>query len=250
MRRARVSAGGRVHDVTVRDDGMLAASGRVFEPDAVQWLPPTDPRTVVGLALTFKEHAAELGLEAPQQPVLFLKPPGSLIGHRAPVVAPSGVEYMHYEVELAVVIGKPARRIRASHARDVIAGYTIANDVTVRDFVANMYRPPVKAKGWDTFGPVGPWIEDEIEEPENLRLRAFVNNELRQEGHTADLRWSVGEIVEVITFFMTLAPGDLILTGTPPGISHVYPGDVMRLEIEKIGALENPVVTEDLSPDR
>jgi 5-oxopent-3-ene-1,2,5-tricarboxylate decarboxylase/2-hydroxyhepta-2,4-diene-1,7-dioate isomerase len=185
-------------------------------------------------------------MTSPEEPALFFKPPSALIGHRAPVIYPSGVEYMHYEVELAVVIGRTCRRVRAAGAYDVIRGYTIANDVTVRDFVRNFYRPPVRAKGYDSFGPVGPWVvEGEIEDPHALALRAYVNGELRQEGTTARLIHHIPDLVEFISAIMTLEPDDLILTGTPKGISHVHPGDQMRLEIEGIGALENPVVAED-----
>jgi 5-oxopent-3-ene-1,2,5-tricarboxylate decarboxylase/2-hydroxyhepta-2,4-diene-1,7-dioate isomerase len=199
----------------------------------------------VGLALNFADHAEELGIRTPEEPALFFKPLSSLVGHRAPVLYPPGVEYMHYEVELAVVIGRTCRRVRAAEASSVIRGYTIANDVTVRDFVTNFYRPPVRAKGYDTFGPVGPWVvEGEIDDPHALALRAYVNGELRQQGTTAHLLRRIPELVEYISAFMTLEPDDLILTGTPKGISHIHPGDTMRLEIEGIGALENSVVAD------
>jgi 5-oxopent-3-ene-1,2,5-tricarboxylate decarboxylase/2-hydroxyhepta-2,4-diene-1,7-dioate isomerase len=160
-------------------------------------------------------------------------------------VYPSGAEYLHYEVELAVVIGRTCRFVRAADAYGVIRGYTIANDVTVRDFIRNFYRPPVRAKGYDTFGPVGPWVvEREIDDPHTLRLRTYVNGELLQEGTTALLLHRIPALVEFISSIMTLEPDDLILTGTPKGISPVHPGDRMRLEIDRIGALENPVVAD------
>jgi len=182
----------------------------------------------------------------PDELALFFKPPSALIGHRAPVVYPAGVEYLHYEAELAVVIGRRCRRVRPQAARDVIKGYTVANDVTVRDFIRNFYRPPVKAKGWDTFLPLGPALVDDVPEPGDLALRAYVNGELRQEGTTRDLIYPIEELVAFISEFMTLEEDDVILTGTPKGISHVYPGDVMRVEVEGVGALENPVVAEDV----
>jgi 5-oxopent-3-ene-1,2,5-tricarboxylate decarboxylase/2-hydroxyhepta-2,4-diene-1,7-dioate isomerase len=245
MRHARFAAGGRVHR-GMWDGGVLRdAAGRAYDAGSVLWLPPVCPTKVVGMALNFADHAEELGLRSPEEPALFFKPLSSLVGHRAPVVFPAGVEYMHYEVELAVVIGRTCRRVPAAEAEAVIRGYTIANDVTVRDFVRNFYRPPVRAKGYDTFGPVGPWVvEGEIRDPHALRLRAYVNGELRQEGTTAHLIHRVPQLIEFISGIMTLEPDDLILTGTPKGISHVRPGDVMRLEIEGIGALENPVVGE------
>jgi 5-oxopent-3-ene-1,2,5-tricarboxylate decarboxylase/2-hydroxyhepta-2,4-diene-1,7-dioate isomerase len=177
--------------------------------------------------------------------VLFIKPHNALVGHRAPIVAPPGIEYMHYEAELGVVIGRPGRRIHPSEALSHVGGYTIVNDVTVRDFVTNMYRPPVKAKGFDTFGPIGPWlVEDEIADPHHLALRTYVDGALRQEGNTSDLIFDIPAIIAYISAFMTLRPGDVILTGTPKGISHIYPGDTVRIEIDGIGALENPVVAD------
>lgn len=225
---------------------LVDESGARHAHEGVMWLPPVSPGKVIGLALNYADHAEELGLEKPQQPVLFFKPSNSWTGHRRPVVFPQGVEYMHYENELAAVIGRRCRRVTAEDAADVVRGYTIANDVTVRDFVANLYRPPVKAKGWDTFGPIGPYVvEGEIDDPHSLALRTYVNDELRQEGNTKQLMWKVPEIIEFITEFMTLEPNDIILTGTPEGLSHVYPGDTMRLEIDGLGVLENPIVEEN-----
>ncbi|HEX6989403.1 MAG TPA: fumarylacetoacetate hydrolase family protein, partial [Bacillota bacterium] len=200
---------------------------------------------VIGLALNFADHAAELNMSSPEEPALFFKPSNTLVGHRAPVIYPDGVEYMHYEVELAVVIGRRCRRVSEADAMDVVKGYTMANDVTVRDYVRNFYRPPVRAKGFDTFCPLGPYlVTGEIDDPHNLSLRAYVNGELRQEGNTAQLLRKIPELIAFITSFMTLDPDDIILTGTPRGISHVHPGDVMRLEVEGLGALENPVIAE------
>jgi len=208
-------------------------------------LPPVVPSKVIGFALTYADHAQELGVPAPEQLAVFLKPLSSLIGHRTPVIYPPGVTYMHYEVELAVVIGRRCRRVREADVPDVVRGYTIANDVTARDFIANFYRPPVKAKGWDTFGPLGPYlVEEEIADPHHLELRAYVNGELRQRGTTADLAYSIPELIVFLSEFMTLESGDVILTGTPKGISPVGPGDTMRVEVEGLGALENPVVAD------
>jgi len=247
MKLARFAVAGRIHEGTVRDDGRLVAShGTTFVSEEVVWLPPVVPTKVIGLALNFADHATELQMKSPEDPALFFKPLSSLVGHRAPVVYPAGVEYMHYEVELAVVIGRRCRNMKAERADEVIAGYTIANDVTVRDFVTNFYRPPVRAKGYDSFGPVGPYLvtPDEIPDPANLELRAYVNDELRQQGNTSQLMRPVPGLIEFISMIMTLEPGDMIWTGTPKGISHVYPGDVMRLEIDGLGALENRVVGE------
>jgi 5-oxopent-3-ene-1,2,5-tricarboxylate decarboxylase/2-hydroxyhepta-2,4-diene-1,7-dioate isomerase len=250
MKIARFAAQGRVHTGRWEDEQLVDGSGRPHDPDSVTWLPPVTPTKVIGLALNYADHAAELSLQTPEDPALFFKPLSSLIGHRAAVVYPTGAQYMHYECELAVVIGQTCRRVRAERALDVVQGYTIANDITVRDFVTNTFRPPVKGKGWDTFGPIGPFLTtaDQVPNPADVNLRTFVNGELRQSGNTSLLVRSIGEIIEYITFFMTLEAGDVLLTGTPKGLSHVYPGDLMRLEIDGLGVLENPIIA-DRQPD-
>jgi 5-oxopent-3-ene-1,2,5-tricarboxylate decarboxylase/2-hydroxyhepta-2,4-diene-1,7-dioate isomerase len=246
MRLARFAFDGRLHEGIVRADGRLEVpGGATFSPDEVIWLPPlARPGKAIGLALNYQDHAAELNLQLPGVPILFNKMPNTFIGHNGHVIAPPNIEYMHYENELVVVIGKRARKVKAAQAYDHVFGYTIGNDVTVRDFVMNYYRPPVKAKGFDTFGPLGPWIvtADEIPDPGALTLRTYVNGELRQAGNTRDLIYPIPQLIEYISDFMTLEPSDMLWTGTPKGISPVHPGDVMRLEIEGIGALENRVV--------
>ncbi len=248
MRLVRFSVAGQLHSGVVDPDGNLRSSqGERYNPDEVVWLPPVEPSKVIGLALNYAEHAGELQMAPPDEPALFFKPISSLVGHGAPIIYPSGVDYMHYEVELAVVIGKRCRKVSRQDADQVIAGYTIANDVTVRDYVGNFYRPPVRAKGYDSFGPVGPALvtPNEIPDASKLELRAFVNGELRQKGNTASLIKTVPELIEFISQIMTLEEGDMIWTGTPKGISHVYPGDVIRLEIDGLGVLENPVIAEE-----
>ncbi len=247
MKLARFAVDGRVREGRLTGEGMLLASdGSDYAVSEVVWLPPAVPTKVIGLALNYAEHADELEMESPEEPALFFKPITSLVGHQAPVVYPQGVEYMHYEVELAVVIGQRCRHVPAEKAEAVIAGYTIANDVTVRDFVRDFFRPPIRAKGYDTFGPVGPFLvtPDEVEDVNALELRAFLDGELKQQGNTAQMLLSIPEQIEFISMIMTLEPGDMIWTGTPRGISHVHPGSVMRLEIDGVGALENPVVAE------
>lgn len=244
MRIARFAANGHIYEGAYIDGQLLVPGAGSFDPAEVVWLPPVAHFTkMIGLALNYSDHAAELNLQLPPQPVLFNKNPNTLIGHRGQVVAPAGVEYMHYENELVVVIGQRCRRVPAAQAPGVIHGYTIGNDITVRDFVNNFYRPPVKAKGFDTFGPLGPWLvtADEVPDPSRLELRTYVNGELRQQGNTCNFIYTIPELIEYITEFMTLEPGDMLWTGTPKGISHIHPGDVMRLEIDGIGALENSV---------
>jgi 5-oxopent-3-ene-1,2,5-tricarboxylate decarboxylase/2-hydroxyhepta-2,4-diene-1,7-dioate isomerase len=245
MKKARVIFEGREQTGIVEEDVITFTSGKSAKVGEIDtWLTPFQPNKMIGLALNYADHADELGLEKPAEPVLFIKPNSSLVGHKVPVFYPDGATYMHYENELAVVIGKEGRKIKAENAMEYVSGYTIANDVTVRDFVNNFYRPPVRAKGHDTFGPLGPFFVDASDIPDvnNLELRTYVNGELRQQGNTKDLMYSIGEIIEFVSSFMTLEPNDVILTGTPKGISHVFPGDTVRLEIDYLGALENKIV--------
>jgi 5-oxopent-3-ene-1,2,5-tricarboxylate decarboxylase/2-hydroxyhepta-2,4-diene-1,7-dioate isomerase len=201
---------------------------------------------VIGIALNYRDHAAELALAEPEAPALFLKPPQTLIGHLGRIRYPRGAEYMHYEAELAVVIGREARAVDEADALAYVRGYTIANDVTVRDFVQNVFRPPTKAKGFDTFCPLGPWlVEGEIDDPGDLRLETFVNGEVVQAGTTRDMVHGVRAMIAYVSAFVTLMPGDVLLTGTPKGISPIRPGDRVRIEIEGIGALENEVVPDE-----
>ncbi len=245
MRLARFAANGQIHQGIDEGTQLRVPGVGLFDPAAVTWLPPVARYDkAIGLALNYADHAAELKLELPPVPVLFNKMPNTLIGHRGKIIAPRGVEYMHYENELVVIIGQRCRRVRAADAQGVILGYTIGNDVTVRDFVMNYYRPPVKAKGFDTFGPLGPVIvtADEMGDVSNIELRTFVNGELRQQGRTSNFIYSIPDLIEYITAFMTLERYDMIWTGTPKGISPIKPGDHLRLEIDGIGALENEIV--------
>jgi 5-oxopent-3-ene-1,2,5-tricarboxylate decarboxylase / 2-hydroxyhepta-2,4-diene-1,7-dioate isomerase len=246
VKRARFVAGGRLETGTLVEPGLLRTDGgRAFGEEEVAFLPPTEPTKVVALALNYASHAAELEMAEPEEPALFFKSPNTWIGHRGTVIHPEGVQYMHYEVELAVAIGEQCRRVAVERALERVAGYTIANDLVIRDFVTNTFRPPLRGKCWDTFCPLGPYlVSDEIEDPQALWLRATVNGEVRQEGSTRDMVRSVAELIEYISFFMTLEPGDLILTGTPRGVSHIHPGDQMRLEVQGLGALENTVIPE------
>lgn len=250
MKNARVIVNGHYEDVSIEDNQVVTASGRRYEQHEVTWLPPVTPGTILALALNYGDHAEELELERPEQPALFPKLRNALTGHLGNIVRPHGVEYMHYENELAVILGRPARRVKAEDALNYVKGYTIANDLVVRDFVINHFRPPIKPKNFDTFLPMGPWWVDaaDIPEPHDLKLTTHVNGELRQEGNTGDMLYKIPEIIEYVSEFMTLQENDIILTGTPKGISHVHSGDEIRCEIEGVGVLENRVVAERLEP--
>ena len=230
MKLARFLAKGRVHQGVYREGLLLDEAGEAHRPEDVTWLLPFTPGKILGVALNYADHAEELGLSRPEEPALFWKPNTSLLPHKGVVLYPKGARFVHYEVELAVVVGRPMKRVRAKDALD---------------YVTNTFRPPIRAKGRDTFLPLGPFlVVEEVEDPQDLWLRAYVNGELRQEGHTSRMLYSVAELLEFISEFMTLEPYDVLLTGTPKGISQVRPGDVMRLEIEGLGALENPIEEE------
>lgn len=239
---------GRLERVELLPDGTLVgAAGRPLTESTLAWLPPIEPRTILALALNYRDHAAELNLAEPEQPALFPKFRNALVGHRGTILRPTGIEFMHYETELAVVIGRPVRRVKESEALAHVKGYTIANDLVVRDFVINHFRPPVKPKNFDTFLPLGPLLmpASAVPDPQALALRTFVNDELRQQGNTADMLRSVAELIAYVSEFMTLQEDDVLLTGTPKGISHVVAGDVIRCEIEGFMPLVNPVVGEE-----
>ena len=247
MKYARFTAGGRMLNGHLHDGKLIDAAGVAHDPDQVQFRLPVDPPKVIALALNFNDHAGELGLTQPKEPALFWKPNTTLLPHRGTVIYPRGAEFMHYEVELGVILGRDARRVKAKDAMDYVGGYTIGNDLVVRDYVTNTFRPPMRGKGWDTFGPLGPYsvTADEVKDPHDHKLTAYVNGELRQEGSTRDMIFGIPELIEHISRFMTLQKDDVILTGTPKGISHVRPGDVMRLEVEGLGTLINDIQEED-----
>jgi 5-oxopent-3-ene-1,2,5-tricarboxylate decarboxylase/2-hydroxyhepta-2,4-diene-1,7-dioate isomerase len=238
---------GRLVRCALAEPGLLRdAAGRVYREAEVTFLPPVEPTKVVALALNYADHAAEMEMPTPEEPALFLKSPNTWIGHRAPVVYPAGASHVHYEVELAVVIGRRCRQVPAERAMEVVGGYTIANDLVARDYVTNVFRPPLRGKCWDTFCPIGPfYVVDEIADPHRLTLEARVNGELRQRGSTRDMTRGIPEVIEYLSSFMTLEPDDLILTGTPSGVSRLEPGDSMELAIEGLGVLENPVVADE-----
>ncbi len=246
MRRARVAYAGAVHEAVVAADGLnlTLADGRVVAEDAVVWLPPVTPRTIYALGLNYADHAAELAFKPPEEPLIFLKGVGSLVGHKALTRRPADATQMHYECELAVVIGKAARNVPWERAYDVVGGYTVANDYTIRDYLENYYRPNLRVKNRDGGTPLGPWIvdRDDVADPMDLRLTTRVNGAVVQEGTTADMVFGIPYLIEHLTSFMTLLPGDLILTGTPHGVVYLRPGDVIETEVEGVGALTNTVV--------
>ena len=249
MKHAIVKFEGAIHNAVENDGQLLLADGRRVAQDAVLWLPPLQPvqqaRTILALGLNYADHAKELEFKAPVEPLVFVKGQASLIGHRAVTHRPAEVKFMHYECELAVVIGKTAKRVNRDDAYDFIAGYTVANDYAIRDYLENWYRPNLRVKNRDTCTPLGPWLVDakDIANPMNLKLQTTVNGKVTQSGNTADMIFNVRFLIEYFSSFMTLSPGDLILTGTPDGVVDCQPGDVVVTSIEHIGALINTIDT-------
>lgn len=209
----------------------------------VELLPLVRPSKVVCVGLNYHDHARELDLPLPEEPVLFLKPPSAIIGPGDPIVLPACSERVDYEAELAIVMGKTARFVSEAEALRHVFGYTCANDVTARD-LQKKDGQWTRAKSFDSFCPVGPWIETQVEDERNLPLRAVVGGEVRQQGNTADMIFPPARLISYISRVMTLLPGDVILTGTPAGIGPLREGDEVSIEIDGVGLLINPVVSE------
>jgi 5-oxopent-3-ene-1,2,5-tricarboxylate decarboxylase/2-hydroxyhepta-2,4-diene-1,7-dioate isomerase len=246
VKRARIAYAGAVH-AAVEDGGRLRlADGRRLEFEEVCWLPPLEPRTIFALGLNYADHAKELSFKAPEAPLVFLKGRNTLIGHRGQTVRPADATFMHYECELAVVIGRHGRDIPKARAYDYVAGYTVANDYAIRDYLENYYRPNLRVKSRDGCTPLGPWLVDrqDVADPMHLALRTLINGEVAQQGNTRDMVFDVPYLIEYLSGILTLSPGDLILTGTPEGLRDVRPGDEVVTEIEGIGRLVNFIVGE------
>ncbi len=209
-------------------------------------LPPCEPSKIVCVGLNYRAHAAEQGKAVPAEPLLFLKTPSTLLPPGGEVLLPPESQEVHYEGELALVVGKRARRVAAAGALDHVLGYTCLDDVTARD-IQRREKVYTHAKGFDTFCPVGPWLETGIDDPQALELTLRVNGEVRQHGPTSDMIFPVAEVIEYVSRFMTLEPGDLITTGTPPGVGPLAGGDTVEVEITGIGTLVHGVRAERAS---
>ncbi|HHW43063.1 MAG TPA: fumarylacetoacetate hydrolase family protein [Desulfotomaculum sp.] len=214
--------------------------GRQFALAELTVLAPCRPSKAVCVGLNYRDHAAELNLAPPEEPVLFLKPSTAVIGPGEPIVYPAMSARVDYEAELAVVMGKRARQLREEEAKDYILGYTCANDVTARD-LQQKDGQWTRAKSFDTFLPLGPFIVTGVD-PDDREVSLYLNGERRQHSSTAKLIFPVYRLVSFVSRIMTLLPGDVILTGTPAGVGPVRPGDRVAVEISGIGRLENPVV--------
>ncbi len=257
MRIARFSAAGDVSFGVVEGPGddpadlvVATLAGHPFAPaqltgdrrplSEVRLLAPVLPSKVVCIGRNYAEHAAEMGGPAPEAPVTFLKPSTAVVGPGDAVRLPASSNVVHHEGELAVVIGRLCRDLTPENALDAVLGYTCGNDVTARDH-QKADGQWTRGKGHDTFCPIGPWIETELD-PSDLRVTCSVSGDLKQDGRTSQLLHDVPAVLAWITAFMTLLPGDVVLTGTPAGVGPLAPGDEVSVTVEGIGTLSNPVV--------
>jgi 2-keto-4-pentenoate hydratase/2-oxohepta-3-ene-1,7-dioic acid hydratase in catechol pathway len=208
--------------------------------------PLARPGKIIALGLNYALHAKEGSLGIPKEPIIFMKPGSAVIGPGETVRIPRGIGRMDHEVELAVVIGKTATRVKKRNAWGVVAGFTICNDVTARGLQTqdiNNRHPWFRSKGFDTFAPIGPWIvtKEEIRPPVHLAIECKVNGKIRQKANTRSLLFDIPTVIEFISRYITLEPGDVVSTGTPAGIGPIRDGDTMICRIQKIGELRNPV---------
>jgi 2-keto-4-pentenoate hydratase/2-oxohepta-3-ene-1,7-dioic acid hydratase in catechol pathway len=250
MRIARFSHDGDVSFGVVEDDTVAQITAHPFAPveftggraplSAVKLLAPVLPSKVVAIGKNYAEHAAEMGGDVPDKPLIFLKPSTSVVASGDDIAYPPTSERVDYEGELAVVIGRLCRDVPEERAMDVVLGYTCANDVTARD-QQKADGQWSRAKGYDTFCPLGPWIETDVD-PSDLRITTRLNGEVKQDSRTSMIVHKIPSLIAYITACMTLLPGDVILTGTPEGVGPMQVGDQVEVEIEGIGVLTNPVV--------
>jgi len=207
-------------------------------------LAPVTPSKILCVGRNYPAHAAEHGSEVPPEPLLFFKPPSAIIGPGAPIILPPQSARVDYEAEMAVVIGRRCRDVAPEEAWDYVLGVTCANDVTARD-LQRRDGQWTRAKGFDTFCPVGPWVVTGLSEAAvaDLAVICRVNGQVRQQGRTSEMAFSPADLIAYASAVMTLEPGDLFLTGTPAGVGPLHPGDVVEVEVEGIGILRNPVTT-------
>jgi len=221
------------------DPDHLTFTGNHYLPEAVTLLPPCQPSKIVAVGLNYRSHAEEIRMPLPDEPLLFLKPSTAVIGPGDAIVYPTMSRRVDYEAELGVIIGAVAKNVSEKNARCHILGYTCFNDVTARD-LQGKDKQFTRSKSFDTFAPMGPWIETELD-PCNLTVQSYLGGVLKQSGTTADLVFSVERLLAFVSRVMTLLPGDVIATGTPAGIGPMQVGECIEIVVEGIGRLRNTV---------
>lgn len=217
-----------------------------FNLSEVELLPPIQPSKIICVGLNYSDHALELDMPLPDKPLIFLKPPSAIIGHLGKIIYPEQAGRVDYEAELAVVIGKRCKNVCQSDAEDFIMGYSCFNDVTARDIQKEDIQW-TRSKSFDSFAPVGPFVIETELDVSNLQIRTRVNGKLRQDSNTSNLIFSVPGLIEFISGIMTLEAGDLIATGTPPGVGELFVGDEVEIDIEGIGVLKNSVIKNEIN---
>ena len=220
------------------EERRIVSSGEVLNLEDVELLAPCQPTKIVCVGLNYVEHARELKMQLPTEPILFIKPPTAVLAPEGEIVYPQSSQQVDYEGELGIVIGKRCKNVPADEVEKYILGYTCFNDVTARD-LQRKDGQWTRAKSFDTFAPIGPWIAKI--DPSHLDIQTRVNGMIKQKSNTSDLIFGVPKLVEFISGIMTLEPGDVIATGTPPGVGPLQKGDVVEVEIEGIGTLRNSV---------
>jgi 2-keto-4-pentenoate hydratase/2-oxohepta-3-ene-1,7-dioic acid hydratase in catechol pathway len=235
-----VVEGEEVAELAGHPFGPVSFTGQRFARNDVRLLAPVLPSKIVAIGRNYADHATEMGNDVPAQPLFFLKPSTAVIGPGESIACPPSSQRVDYEGELAVVIGRLCRDVPAERAMDVVLGFTCANDVTARDQQRTDGQWS-RAKGYDTFCPLGPWIETDLDIAD-VAVTTTVNGEVRQAGRTAQIVHKVPEVIAYVTACMTLLPGDVVLTGTPAGVGPLAVGDSVTVEVEGVGALTNPVV--------
>ena len=221
----------------------VSFAGRRYDVEAVDVLPPSEPSKILCIGLNYAAHAAESGSEVPDRPLIFMKGPNALAGHGDSIPLLAGKDRIDYEAELGVVIGEQCRHVDREDAMDVVEGFTCINDVSNRDDQREEQNW-IRGKAFDNAAPVGPVLATPDEVPEDAYVRSRVNGELRQDSTREDFIFDIPELIEEITTYLTLEPGDLIATGTPEGVGPLSPGDTVEVEVEGVGTLVNDVVAE------
>jgi len=225
-------------NILVIEDGKV--KDKPIPINEVKILPVSMPTKIVAVGLNYKDHAMEMDKPLPEEPLIFLKPSSAVIAHKEKIIKPEISKRVDYEGELAVVIGRKCKNVEVEEAKEYILGYTCFNDVTARDLQQKDIQY-TRAKSFDTFAPVGPWIENDVD-PTNLEIKTYVNDRVVQHSNTSNMKFNVFFLVSYISKIMTLMPGDIIATGTPAGVGPLMSGDIVKVEIEGIGILENEVV--------
>jgi 2-keto-4-pentenoate hydratase/2-oxohepta-3-ene-1,7-dioic acid hydratase in catechol pathway len=253
MKFARFEHNGKVYNGVAEAEEMTVIEGafgdhfdmtdQKYPVSEVRFLPPVLPTKIVCVGQNYRGHIEELGMQVPQEPIIFLKPPSCLTGHEHPIIYHRDAGRIDYEGELAIVIKTKMHNVNETDALNYVLGYSCFNDVTERDMVGNNPFLLSLAKGFDTFGPFGPYIVTELD-PNHLMLKTYLNGELKQQDNTNNCVFSVQHVLSFISKYMTLFPGDIVITGTPRGIAPMKSGDTVEVEIEGIGILRNMVQAE------